>query len=51
VAVGEPHVVLGWVLDDDGDTRVDGAALVGADGAVRAVARARWVARRQPPRA
>lgn len=45
VRVGEQHVVFAWVIEADGDARVDGAAISDADGTVLAVARARWVAR------
>jgi hypothetical protein len=44
VQVGEPCAVMGWALGGEGRKRFAGAALLGGDGAVRAVAHATWVA-------
>lgn len=43
VRPGEPCVVMGWALGGEGRKRLAGAALLGADGAARAVAHATWV--------
>jgi hypothetical protein len=42
--VGEPHVVTGWVLGEDGRKVHTGSALRSADGTVVATARATWLA-------
>ena len=44
VAVGEPHVVTGWVTGEDGRKVHTGTALRRADGTVVAVGRATWLA-------
>jgi hypothetical protein len=44
VQVGEACVVMGWVLGGEGRKRFAGAALLGEDGAPRAVGRATWIA-------
>jgi hypothetical protein len=43
-AVGEPHVVTGWVRGEEGRKVHTGTALRRADGTVLAVARATWLA-------
>ena len=40
--VGEPHVVLGWHLGDEGRKTYTGTALLTSDGAVVAVAHGTW---------
>lgn len=47
VAVGEPHVCVAWPLGVDGRKRRAGSAILSADGRVRAVAHALWIAIRQ----
>ncbi len=42
-ALGEPHVVLGWRIGEDGRKRYAGSALVTADGEVLARARSTWI--------
>lgn len=42
VAVGDEHVVTGWQIGVDGRKLFAGTALFGADGALRAAARATW---------
>jgi hypothetical protein len=41
--VGEPHVVVGWRIGDDGRKRYAGSALHAAEGRLLAVARATWI--------
>lgn len=43
VAVGERCVVTGWRLTDEGRKFEAGTALFGADGSLRAIARALWI--------
>lgn len=43
VAIGEPCVVTGWRLEEDGRKFGAGTALFGADGSLRAIARALWI--------
>lgn len=43
VRAGEPHVVLGWALDEQPRKFLAGSALLDAEGAVLAVGRATWV--------
>jgi hypothetical protein len=43
VRAGEPHVVLAWPLERAGRKREAGSAIIGADGLVRARARALWI--------
>jgi hypothetical protein len=47
---GEPHVVLGWRIGEDGRKRHAGSALTTADGEVLARSRSTWVVpgRREP---
>jgi hypothetical protein len=40
---GEPHVVAGWPVGEDGRKRFAGSAVFGADGSVRAFARSTWL--------
>ena len=40
---GEPHVVLGWRIGEDGRKRYAGSALLTADGEVLARARSTWL--------
>ena len=40
---GEPCVVVGWALDEDGRKRHAGTALYGADGRPVAVSRQLWI--------
>ena len=42
-APGEPHVVLGWRIGEDGRKRYAGSALVTADGEVLARSRSTWI--------
>jgi hypothetical protein len=42
-APGEPHVVLGWRIGEDGRKRFAGSALLTADGEVLARARSTWI--------
>jgi hypothetical protein len=42
-APGEPHVVLGWRIGEDGRKRYAGSAFVTADGEVLARARSTWI--------
>jgi hypothetical protein len=42
-APGEPHVVLGWRIGEDGRKRYAGSALLTADGEVLARARSTWL--------
>jgi hypothetical protein len=42
--VGEPHVVIGWPLGEDGRKLYAGTALFSAAGELRALARATWIA-------
>lgn len=44
VRAGERCVVLGWALGGEGRKSFAGSAILGEDGAVRAVARATWIA-------
>jgi hypothetical protein len=44
--VGEPHTVVSWLLERDGRKRHTGVALHSADGELRAVGRALWIALR-----
>lgn len=44
VAPGERCVVIGWPLGVEGRKRYSGTALFGADGGLRGVARATWIA-------
>jgi hypothetical protein len=41
--VGEPHVVVGWRIGEDGRKRYAGSALFSHDGHVLAVARSTWI--------
>jgi hypothetical protein len=41
--VGEPHVVVGWRIDEDGRKRYAGSALYTAGGDLLAVARSTWI--------
>ena len=41
--VGEPHVVVGWPLGEDGRKLYAGTALFDAEGELRALARATWI--------
>jgi hypothetical protein len=41
--VGEPHVVVGWRIGEDGRKRYAGSALFTAEGDVLAVARSTWI--------
>jgi hypothetical protein len=41
--VGEPHVVAGWRIGEDGRKRLAGSALYSAQGEVLAVARSTWI--------
>jgi hypothetical protein len=43
VRLHEPCVVTGWALGGEGRKRLAGAALFGADGALRAVGHATWI--------
>lgn len=43
VAAGAEHVVMAWPIDTDGRKRHAGAAVLSAEGAVLAVARALWI--------
>jgi hypothetical protein len=43
VVGGEPHVVLGWPVGEDGRKRFAGSAVFGGDGSVRAFARSTWL--------
>jgi len=40
---GEPHVVVGWPVGEEGRKRFAGSAVFGADGSVRAFARSTWL--------
>ena len=40
---GEPHVVVGWRVGEDGRKRYAGSALLTADGEVLARARSTWI--------
>ncbi|HEX2044350.1 MAG TPA: hypothetical protein VHF23_01845 [Gaiellaceae bacterium] len=40
---GEPHVVMGWRLGEDGRKRYAGSALFAADGELLASARSTWI--------
>ena len=42
-APGEPHVVIGWRIGEDGRKRFAGSALLTADGEVLARARSTWI--------
>jgi hypothetical protein len=42
-APGQPHVVLGWRIDEDGRKRFAGSALLTAEGEVLARARSTWI--------
>lgn len=42
-ATGEPHVVLGWRVGEDGRKRYAGSALLTADGEVLARSRSTWI--------
>lgn len=42
-AAGEPHVVLGWRVGEDGRKRYAGSALLTADGEVLARSRSTWI--------
>jgi hypothetical protein len=42
-APGEPHVVLGWRIGEDGRKRYAGSALLTAGGEVLARARSTWI--------
>jgi hypothetical protein len=44
VSLGERCVVLGWALGGEGRKRFAASAILGDDGAVRAVARSTWIA-------
>jgi hypothetical protein len=46
--VGAPHVVMAWPLGADGRKKHAASALLDADGAVLAVARAIWIELRPP---
>jgi hypothetical protein len=41
--IGEPHVVAGWRIGEDGRKRYAGSALYTADGDVLAVSRSTWI--------
>ena len=43
VRTGEPHVVAGWHLAEDGRKLLAGSALYTATGQVAALARATWI--------
>jgi hypothetical protein len=43
VRVGEPCVIMGWVLGGEGRKHLAGAALLGEDGTARAVATSTWI--------
>jgi hypothetical protein len=43
MAGGEPYVVAGWPVGEDGRKRFAGSAVFGADGSVRAFARSTWL--------
>ena len=45
---GEPHVVTGWLISEDGRKRTGGAAIHTADGELCAVAEGLWIAIREP---
>jgi hypothetical protein len=40
---GEPHVVVGWRIGEDGRKRLAGSALFAADGELLAAARSTWI--------
>jgi hypothetical protein len=42
-SVGEPHVVVGWRIGEDGRKRYAGSALYTRDGDVLAVSRSTWI--------
>lgn len=43
VVIGEPHVVVGWRLDDDGRRFRTGSAILTPQGSVLAIGEAHWV--------
>jgi hypothetical protein len=47
---GEPHVVVGWRIGEDGRKRYAGSALLTGDGEVLARARSTWIVPSAPPR-
>ena len=47
-APGEPHVVLGWRIGEDGRKRYAGSALLTAEGEVLARARSTWIVPSSP---
>jgi hypothetical protein len=48
VAIGEPHVVVGWPVDDEGRKHRAATALLSASGTVCATALATWIDIRGP---
>jgi hypothetical protein len=44
-APGEPHVVLGWRIGEEGRKRFAGSALLTAEGETLARARSTWIVR------
>jgi hypothetical protein len=43
VTPGEPHVVIGWPIGEDGRKRFAGSAIFDADGELKAYARSTWL--------